>query len=87
MNKTWKRHKTTVVLKIAAECTNGDVRLVGGSSSNGGRVEFCFDEGWGTVCSGGTWDTIDAQVICRQLGFPVLGKINTYVSECVPISS
>ena len=88
MNKTWIRHKTTIMLKITAECTNGDVRLVGGSSSNEGRVEFCFDEGWGTVCSGTSWDTIDAQVICRQLGFPVLGKINMYnVSECVPISS
>ncbi len=70
------------LLKITAECTNGDVRLVGGSSSNEGRVEFCFDEGWGTVCSGTTWDTVDAQVICRQLGFPVLGN---YIS--VPISS
>ena len=59
---------------IAAECTNGDVRLVGGSSNNEGRVEFCFDEGWGTVCSGTSWETTDAQVICRQLGFPVSGK-------------
>ena len=48
-------------------CTNGDVRLIGGKSPYEGRVEFCYDNTWGTICDDG-WDDNDAQVVCRQLG-------------------
>ena len=54
-------------------CTNGEVRLVGESAGNEGRVEVCYDRQWGAVCSD-YWDDIDAKVVCRQLEYAVIGK-------------
>ena len=48
-------------------CTQGDVRLQGGSDTHG-RVEICYNNIWGTVCDR-SWDPTDARIVCRQLGF------------------
>ncbi|XP_022096125.1 deleted in malignant brain tumors 1 protein-like [Acanthaster planci] len=46
------------------------VRLAGGMYDNEGRVEFYYMAGeWGTVCTSSYWNTYEATVACRQLGF------------------
>ena len=45
---------------------------MGGATSEEGRVEFCHDDEWGTVCDD-SWGTSDASVVCRQLGFSTAG--------------
>ena len=47
----------------------GDVRLVGTGLKHVGKVELRYQGEWGTVCSNSYWDKVDAQVICRMLGY------------------
>ena len=57
----------------ADNCTDGDVRVVGGQSQYEGHVEICFNGAWGSVCTNG-WDQPDASVACRQLGHTSIGE-------------
>ena len=61
-------------------CTEGVVRLMGGSSPLEGRVEVCINMAWGTVCDD-FWSYQDAIVVCRMLGHQTAGM---YFIEQVP---
>ena len=59
------------------------MRLLEGATHLEGRLEFCKNNVWGRVCDY-QWDSNDARVVCRQLGFSTIGIIisrlfyNTY---------
>jgi len=58
----------TVTAGPGNSCTEGDVRLVGGSNEFMGRVEVCLGGEWGTVCGDPTsWGSTDSLIVCRQL--------------------
>ena len=46
-----------------------EVRLTGGRGPHEGLVEIFHKGVWGMVCDN-AWDTVDAEVVCKQLGFP-----------------
>ena len=56
----------SVFLLIA--CRDGDVRLKEGETASEGNVEVCMNNTYGAVCDD-FWDSRDAEVVCRQLGF------------------
>ena len=59
---------------LAENCSSyGTIQLIGGSTWREGRVEICLNSTWGTVCDH-SWGSLDAQVTCRQLGYPVTGN-------------
>ena len=69
-----------------SNCKDGDVRLEDGQTKYEGRVEICINKAWGTVCThqpqfnyfyfttSRYWNSVQANVVCRQLGHMELGK-------------
>ena len=54
-------------------CNNGDIHLVDGQDEFHGRVEMCNEGEWKTVRDVG-WGIKEAKVVCRQRGYPNIGK-------------
>ena len=64
-------HLTTVHGSTYSNCTDYDIRLVGGSTPNEGRVEVCINNAWGTVTYFAT--NYVAPTVCNQLGYLTSG--------------
>ena len=69
----------SIFTELGNECRDGTLQLRSGNPQvrggiREGRVEICIEGRWGTVCYS-NWDSRDATVVCRQLGYShSLGK-------------
>ena len=57
-------------INVDTTCEDGTVHLVGGDDVSRGRVEYCYQGFWYSVCVSG-WDESgeEARVICSSLGY------------------
>ncbi|XP_064397408.1 neurotrypsin-like isoform X3 [Halichondria panicea] len=79
-----KRHPGVVCLR--ADCADGEIRLVGGSSTREGRVEVCVGGRWGTVQNN---NSQMVEFVCSTLDFPTEGSkaVTTFGHGTAPIRS
>eukprot|EP00731_Ephydatia_muelleri_P031723 Em0023g230a len=63
---TFRVSSSTDVTTQLANCTDGDIRLVG-AQPGVGRVEVCLNQAWGGVCRN-QFQPAEVIVVCRQLG-------------------
>ena len=57
-----------------ANCTNGEMRLSGGSSSMKGRTEICYNNVWFGICADSYYGYSNLNTICRVLGYSNQGN-------------
>ncbi|KAL9694212.1 hypothetical protein quinque_013497 [Culex quinquefasciatus] len=64
-------HRENMVRKYLKKLKKeeGAIKLVGGRGDFEGNIEIFHDGRWGAICDD-EWDSTEAEVVCRQLGFP-----------------
>ncbi|XP_064397379.1 scavenger receptor cysteine-rich type 1 protein M160-like isoform X1 [Halichondria panicea] len=67
-----KINKHARVQCLSANCTDSDIRFVGGATDNEGKVEICNDSRWMAICSNG-WTDQDAGQMYQKFGFASIG--------------
>ncbi len=68
---------------MSANCTDGALRLVGGSTDREGRVEVCVSgRQWRTVCTG---SQELAETICTQMGYIFEGNGGSMTLLIIPL--
>ena len=64
-------------------CDEGAVHLVGGDDVSRGRVLYCYNGTWYSLCSD-NWDTtgMETKVLCQSAGYNTsdYGKSHAYMS-------
>ena len=68
---------------VFSACTDGAIRLMGGSNALEGRLEVCINNAWGAVCDN-AFSQDDATVVCTQLGYPFSSAQALRQSEFTP---
>ena len=67
-------------------CVDGSTHLIGGDGVSRGRLEYCYNGEWYSVCADG-WDTIlkEVRVVCHSMGLTTR-KVVYFVTFAKPIS-
>ena len=64
-----------VTISFVIDCSNSDVRLVGGPTKYEGTLEVCYYNMWGLVSADG-WTDREALVVCKQLHYNASSKLS-----------
>ncbi len=75
-------HSLQFYIEPNPPCENGEIRLTNGRIPSEGRIEICFNGHWGTICHDG-WDSREARVVCREIGYPGNSEYCMYLKLCV----
>uniref|UniRef100_A0A1X7T839 SRCR domain-containing protein n=1 Tax=Amphimedon queenslandica TaxID=400682 RepID=A0A1X7T839_AMPQE len=68
-------HSNTVGIICRDNCSNSDVRLVGGPTKYEGTLQVYYYNMWGLVSANG-WTDREASVVCKQLNYNTSSKLS-----------
>ena len=69
-------HATIIIVYNVTACFHGDVQLVNYHNI----VEFCYKGKWRRICRSDDWDSVEANIVCSQLGYNNQSKSKAYIT-------